>query len=72
MALLRVFDGQFVQAEFVLQRSQLVWFGVFEGDPDEAVGPGEILPDLTQRNVGEPLAALIGNAIDDHRWRRQA
>ena len=67
VALLRVFDRQLVQAELFLQRRELGRLGILQRHPDEAIAPGEMRAHLGQRNVGELLSAIVGDAVDDHR-----
>jgi hypothetical protein len=68
----RVFDRQLVQAEFMLHLGQLFGCGVLQGDPHKRVGPGDVVADLSDRNIGEFGAVAIGDAVDEHlgdfRW----
>ncbi len=56
VALLRVFDGELVQVELLLQRGQLAGLRILQRDPDEAVAAIEVRAHLAQRNVAEPSA----------------
>ena len=40
--------------------------GLFQGDPDETVGSLHIVTDVLDRNIGQFLAILVGDAIDQH------
>ena len=74
MALMRVLDGEIVQAEFRLHRLQLGGFGIFQRHPDEATGLVDEQMNLIDRNVGQLFAVLISNAIDQHGinfWKRK-
>ena len=66
MALVRVLDGEIMQAEFHLHRFQLRGFGILQRHPDEATGLVDEQMNLIDRNVGQFLAILIGNAINEH------
>ena len=62
----RVFDRQIVQTELVLHRRQLGIGRVAQRDPDEAIRPADILADIGNRDVGELLSVLVGDAVDQH------
>ena len=67
VAVLRVFDGELVQTELVLQRSQLGGVRILERDPDEAVRPAQVRSDLADAGCRRLSAVLIGDAVDQHR-----
>ncbi len=62
----RVFDSEFVQAELFLHHAELVRTRVLQCDPDEALGPRNVLADVFDRDIGELAAILVGRAIDQH------
>src|SRR5262249_58402581 len=64
--LVRVLDGEIVQAELALHRAQLVLAGLEEADPDERAGTLRRLAELVEPQVGDPAAALVRRAVDDH------
>jgi hypothetical protein len=74
MTMLGVFDGELVQTKFLLHYRQLVRFGIFDSNPDETVGTGDVRADLADGDVGELPAVLVRDAVDDHEWlaRRQS
>ena len=66
MSVLGVFDGQLVEIELLLERGQFLGGRVLQRQPDEAPGLGQVLPDVADRDVGELLAAFVGDAVDQH------
>ena len=66
MAVSRVLDGQVRQVEFLLHLLELGRRRVLQPDPDEATGTLQIVADRLLRDVGELLAFLIGDAVDQH------
>ena len=52
MPVARVVDGKLVQAEFLLHHLQLGGLRVLECDPDEAIGPLDVLADILDGNIG--------------------
>ena len=67
VAVLRVFNREFMQPELLLHRLKLSRLGIRERDPDETVRAGDIGTDFTYRNVGELAAVLVSHAVDEHR-----
>ncbi len=66
MAVVRVFDRQFVEAEFVLQRGELGWLGILQRDPDETVRLADVRADLADLDVCDLLPVLIRDTVDEH------
>ena len=66
MPVLRVLDGELVQAEFLLERGQLGGLGILQCHPHEAPGLGQVLTDVGHRDVGELLAPFVDDAVDQH------
>jgi hypothetical protein len=66
VALARVFDGQFVQAELLGHHRKFVVVGVDERHPDEAIGPDHVVRDRLDADVGELAPVLISDAVDQH------
>jgi hypothetical protein len=66
MAVLRVLDGEFVQAELLRHVREFARAGLLQRDPDEAVGQVPVSIDFVDLDVGELAAVLIGRAIDQH------
>ena len=64
---MRVLDGEIVQAEFRLHRFQLGGFGILQRHPNEATGLVDKQMNLIDRYVGQLLAVLISNAVDQQR-----
>ena len=48
-----ILDGQRVEIEFLAHLLQLLGARVLHRDPDEAVGPFEVVADLRHRHVGQ-------------------
>ena len=65
-----VFDGQFVQVEFLLHLGQLLRLGIAQRDPDEAAGLLQVFADILDRDIGQFLAFLVGDAVDQHGLNR--
>jgi hypothetical protein len=62
---LRVLDGEVVQAEFLLQLVQQQVFGFVQADPDEAaILHRQHVADLVQGDVVATALAVVGHAVD--------
>ena len=66
VAVVRVFDRQLVEAEFVLQRGELGRLGILQCDPDEAVRLADVRADFADLDVRELLPVLIRDTVDEH------
>ena len=66
VAVARVLDREFVQAELRAHFLQLGVRGVAQRHPDEAIRSNDIIADIGDRNVGQLFSVLIGDAIDQH------
>ena len=64
--LVGVLDRQVVQAELALDGPQLLLARLEQAEPDE--GPVALRPlaHLLEAHVGDPAAALVRRAVDDH------
>ena len=72
-----IFDGQLVQAKLSLHSFKLSRIRIRQSDPNKAVRLVNIEMNLTDLNIGELAAILIGDTIDEHvmasvnfRWTR--
>ena len=70
VAVARVLDRELVQVEFLLHRGELARPGILQRDPDEAVGAADVVADVLGWDVGELLAVLVGDAVDQHECLR--
>ena len=66
MAVARVLHGQRMQVELPLKELELGRIGIGDGDPHKTSGLADDLPDLGDRNVGDLVAVLVGDAVDEH------
>ncbi len=66
VAVVGVLHRQRVQVELVLHLGQLGGVGVPQRHPDEAVRAADVGLDLALGDLGELLAVLVGDAIDQH------
>ena len=64
---LRVLDRERVQSELRLHLLEHVPVALEQRDPDEAARHREIAVDLVRLDLPEPLAVLVGDAVDQHR-----
>src|SRR5262245_35252632 len=61
-----VFDGQVVEPKLLLHLAELGLVGVAQGHPHEAVGAAHVVVNLLLGDVGQLLAVLVGDAVDEH------
>ncbi len=66
MPVLRVLHGKLVQPELMLHLDKLVVSGVAQCNPDETLGLVEVAVDVFPGDIGQLLAILIDDAIDEH------
>ena len=66
VAFARILDRELVQPEFRGHLVELRGRRVDNGDPHEAVGPAHVFADVLDRDVGELLSVLVGDAGDQH------
>ena len=66
VALPRVLDGEFVQAELLGHQREFLIAGFEQRHPDEAIGPDDVVRDCFDADVGQLPAVLVRDAVDDH------
>ena len=66
VAVARVLDREVVQAESCCIFVELFVGGIAQRDPDEAIRALEVVADVLDADVGELLAVLVGDAVDEH------
>jgi hypothetical protein len=63
-----VFQGEFVQAEFLAQSGDGLAVGRLQFDPDEVVGADDVLADVVKRDRLD-LGIVEQQTVDDGTWR---
>ncbi len=71
MAAPSVLDRERMQPELRLHLLEQRGVALEQRHPDEAAGHGEIAMDLVRLDLGEPLAVLVGDAVDQHSYMPQ-
>ena len=66
VALLRIFNRQFVQAELKPHLLELLLGCIFKSHPYKAVRADDVVVNILDRDVGKLATVLIGNAVDQH------
>ena len=62
-----ILDCEFVKAEFLLQGIELLLVRIPCRDPDKAIRTADVFADISERNIRQLYAPLVGNAVDEHR-----